>query len=109
MNKKLLLVIISVLVSGCGGDAPSESEIKAEFDVAVEVSRECETDEQCVLVYAGCPLGCSAAVNADSEEYITNLAARLISEYERNGSRCEYSCLAVRPVCSDNLCGSVPF
>lgn len=105
---KLLIVTLIAFLSACGVDnndsPPSEEEVQATFNEQVELSNDCSNTLECAVVYAGCPLGCSAAVNVEKQEEIEELAKELISEYERNGIGCAYSCMQQFPACVENKC-----
>ncbi|WP_416397423.1 hypothetical protein [Allohahella sp. A8] len=105
---KAVTVALVVFLSACGvdndGSPPTEGEVRATFNEQVELSNDCNDTLECAVVYAGCPLGCSAAVNVEKQEEIEELAKELITQYERNGIGCAYSCTQQFPVCVENKC-----
>lgn len=65
----------------------------------------CEVAEDCVVIYPGCPLGCTAAVAAEHEQDAVDEAARLIKSYERAGRACDYDCALSGPAeCESGSC-----
>lgn len=105
MKYLLSCLIVSISLTSCGGDsAPSEEEVQSEFNLAIELAKDCTEDSECTLVYAGCPLGCDVAVSSSEAERISNLASRLRDEYQGGGSGCVYDCAAVQAMCVENRC-----
>jgi len=104
--KKLYVVFGSILLLllSCDVSSPSEEEINDTFEKEVAASNSCATDEQCVIVHPGCPLGCNAAVNIEHQERVKNLAEILIKDYSSTGKSCAYSCIRSFPVCIIDKC-----
>jgi hypothetical protein len=98
--------VLALFAGACS--ARSEEEIQAEFDAFVAERNECTDTSECVLAGAGCPLGCTVAVNARHEAAVEAKARDLIDEYESSGRNCEYQCVLVTAVCADNRCEEVP-
>lgn len=108
MKYSFLSILVSVTLISCGGDsAPSEEEIQTEFNLAVELAKDCTEDSECTLVYAGCPLGCDVAVSSSEAERISNLASSLRREFQSGGAVCDFSCIPMQAMCSDNRCESL--
>ena len=80
---------------------PTEEEVKellSRYDY-------CETDEDCVDFYPGCPLGCSNPVNKEYLDIATKIAKNFIDHQEK---KCMYSCLAPEKItCENYKCTSV--
>ncbi len=95
-----------VFLLSCDILPPSEEEIKDSFEKEVETSNSCETDEECVLINPGCPLGCNVSVNIEHQERIKNLAEDLIKDYESSGTSCSYGCIRSFPICVIDACES---
>jgi hypothetical protein len=99
------IAFLACLAAGCA----SSEQIQAEFAAHVEDSNECTSDGECAVIYPGCPLGCSVAVNIEHAEECEAYAADLIASYERGGTRCEYDCIAVSPpYCDEGRCAVDP-
>jgi hypothetical protein len=89
------------LLSAC---APSEEEIKAEFADFVDSRKACATNEDCVVAWTGCPLGCGTAVNRRHQEAVEQKARELVEDYESGGASCVYDCTVVAAVCLEDRC-----
>src|SRR5687767_6287192 len=97
-----ILVAAICLVAACE-DAPSDEDIRQEFDRYVQTANHCTTAAECSYAIPGCPLGCFVAVRTDRKEDVERRARALI---ERTGrGSCEYRCpLAGRLACVENRC-----
>jgi hypothetical protein len=94
-----------LLASSC---APSEEDVQREFDAFVAEANRCEAASECVLATAGCPLGCSVAVNAGAKADVERKARELIEDFESDGTHCEYDCAAISSIeCTDGRCAIV--
>ncbi len=82
----------------------SREEANAQFKQAISQANSCTTDEDCVVVYPGCPLGCSVSVNPDRQQAIKSLAKELVQSFEQREGRCDYFCEAQYPVCVIDRC-----
>ena len=79
---------------------------EARVEEHLEEANYCESAEECVAVYPGCPLGCSAWVNeAEVEE-----AEALIERYHgQHPERCAYDCIGEGPPrCESGQCVADP-
>lgn len=85
----------------------SEEKLQEEWDGFVADHATCEAPEDCVLVYPGCPLGCADAIQSEATQEATELAAKLVSRYERGGRACAYDCLAFTADCQAGTCVAV--
>ena len=90
------------------GCAPSEEEVRAEFEKFVSSRRACALDADCVLAAAGCPLGCTAAVNREHQAAVEAKARELIEDYESGGAACDYECVSEQAACVERLCTGRP-
>jgi hypothetical protein len=100
------VAVVAVLVASC---APSEAEIKSQFDAVLQRSNHCQSPDQCVLIDLACPLGCRAAVQADRASAVRKQARELIEDYERGGAMCVYDCTAPgTPGCEQGRCVEIP-
>jgi hypothetical protein len=89
--------------------APSEAEIKSQFEAVLQRSNHCQSSDQCVLIDLDCPLGCRAAVHTDHASEVRDQARELIEDYERGGAMCVYDCTAPgTPSCEQGRCAEVP-
>ena len=59
----------------------------------------CETDEDCVDFYPGCPLGCSHPVNKEYLDIVTKIANNFTDHQE---NKCAYRCLAPTKITCEN-------
>lgn len=83
----------------------SEEDVQAQWQEFLADHRACEVDEDCVLVYPGCPLGCYDTVAAEHAEEAEETADRLIRRYETFGRSCSYDCIAAPdPFCAAGTC-----
>ena len=95
-------VCSALLVASC---APSDDEVQKEFDVEVQRSNGCSEAAECIVVSAGCPLGCWVLVNAKFQARVEAKARELIDDYESGGARCDYECTEAPPIaCSAGKC-----
>jgi hypothetical protein len=101
----LTAVPAALCLASC--EPPTEEAIQEEFNQAVAMSNDCETDADCVLVTPGCPLGCGSAVNIEHETEIRNLAKKLIFEWQLGGRSCNYGCPYMTAVCTEGTCEAV--
>lgn len=92
------LLLLALLASGC----MSADEANAAFAAHVEESNHCASDDECTVVYPGCPLGCWAAVNVEHAAACQAYAADLIASYERADASCAYDCIAAGPPYCDD-------
>lgn len=103
MFRLALLGMVAASLAACA----SEEKLQAEWDGFVAEHATCEVPEDCVLVYPGCPLGCADAIQSDAAQEATELAAKLVSRYERGGRACDYKCLAFTADCQAGTCVAV--
>lgn len=87
-----LILLFGGLALSC---APSEQEIRTEFEEFLSEHQACSEDSDCTLIYPGCPLGCSTPITADAADKGIRLAEELIHDYESGGVSCQYQCAAV--------------
>lgn len=95
-----------LFAAACG--APSEEEVKEEFEAFVAARNQCTADDDCVLAAANCPLGCYAAVNRQHQAEVEKKARELVEEYQSGGRSCAYGCVGAVPACQDGRCAAVP-
>ena len=88
--------------------APSEDEIRAEFEEFVSPRKACTTNDDCVLAATGCPLGCGTAVNREQQAAVEAKARELIEDYESGGAACDYQCIALEAACVEGRCVEEP-
>ncbi len=100
--------IATALVLACACSAPSEEEIKKEFAEYVATRKACATDDDCVLAWTDCPLGCGTAVSLEHQSDVERKARELIEDYESGGQSCVYDCMALTAVCADGSCTEMP-
>jgi hypothetical protein len=98
-------IVWGLLLAGAGCASRSEEAIRAEFEAFVERTNACAADAECLVVSAGCPLGCWAAVHRENAPAVSQKARELIEEYEGGGRSCRYSCPPVgEPRCEQGRC-----
>ena len=65
----------------------------------------CDTDEDCVDFYPGCPLGCSTPVNKEYKDIFSKITENFRS---KNEPQCAYKCMAPEKItCENYKCTSV--
>jgi hypothetical protein len=98
--------LLALLLFACGScAAPSEEEVRAEFESFVAKHDACEDAADCTLIYPGCPLGCYVPINVESVEKAEAKAKELIEDYESGGSGCDYSCIGPTSLaCMNHRC-----
>jgi hypothetical protein len=101
---KRLSLIVLFSFTAC---SVSESEVQEEWDEFVSQNNSCETVDDCVMLWPGCPLGCGSAVSADAEVQAKSLAESLLDRYERGGQSCDYDCAELVLACEDQTCQAV--
>ena len=100
-----LLLGASSLVTGCVLFAPSEEEVREEFNDYVNSANACATVDECAYASAGCPLGCQVAVRKDRVGDVERKARELIDDYESGGRACAYECVPqLGLACSGGRC-----
>lgn len=100
---KTIILILSVLfLASCGGR--SEEDMVQELSIEVELSNGCGSASECTVIHLGCPLGCSAAVNVDQVDYLSEVAEKLVRQYQAGGTHCSYSCIPMAASCLKNKC-----
>jgi len=92
------------LLLACAACAPSEEEIREEFDEFLSTRVSCSSVDDCTIVHPGCPLGCHVGVNKAYEAEVKAKAEELIDDYESGGQACDYECLAAEPACNAGRC-----
>ena len=99
------ITAVAVAATGVAACAPSEEDVRAEFNEFLSSRDDCETSDQCVLVLTECPLGCYHAVNARYATSVERKARELVDDYESGGRACAYGCLqAFGAVCEVGSC-----
>lgn len=94
--------VLVLLLAAC---APSEKEVKAEFEAFVSARNRCEAAADCVLVDTDCPLGCFIAVHSQHARAVRDKARELVDDYERGGEACDYGCAQAPPIeCRTGRC-----
>jgi len=103
MYKQMMMV--SLIAAGGLSGCISGDRIDQKWDDWVSENSSCEVDDDCALVYPGCPLGCFTAVSADAVEDAEAKADDLIRRYELGGRSCDYDCMhAGEPICDAGTC-----
>ena len=97
---------LALLLFVCGScAAPSEDEIRAEFDSFVGSHNACDDVSECTLIFPGCPLGCYVPINVESADDASAKAKALIDDYESGGRGCAYNCIEATPLaCRNHRC-----
>ena len=99
MIRQTFFLAVLLLASAC-----SIEQIDREWDGWVDDHSQCEVTEDCVLVYPGCPLGCSSGVNAEYEDEANRLAEDLINRWSMGTRDCAYDCISSEVECVDDRC-----
>jgi hypothetical protein len=96
------------LIFAALGCAPSEEEIKADWQEFLGKHQACSADSDCTLVNPGCPLGCATPIAVDAAAAGERVANDLIEDYESGGHSCEYDCVNIcGAACEANRCVTV--
>ena len=90
--RALWLASLALAALSC---APSEEDIKHDFNEFVSKHQACTQDSECTLIHPGCPLGCVTPIATNAATAGEHLAKELIDDYESLGRSCEYDCLAL--------------
>ena len=122
----MLLLLMSKLLSGMHDEShtsvkmpavvelpecPAQKQLEFDIDSELRNSRSCTADEDCELLYLGCPFGCDVPVNKSSRERILQ-AIRAYRQYvdANQCERCQLECLnqaTSKAVCENKVCKSV--
>ncbi|MES1204891.1 MAG: hypothetical protein ABUS79_03045 [Pseudomonadota bacterium] len=92
MAGRLVAGGLSLMAVGCSLFAPSEDEVRADFDAYVRTANSCQIVSDCTVVSPGCPLGCQVAVAKARQADVERKARELIDDYESGGRACAYGC-----------------
>ena len=106
MKKCIFLTLIFMIgfLFGCSESRKTEDQIKIEFEVETELVNDCNEPSECVVITPGCPLGCNTAVNINEAENLRAVANSLISDYQKDGEICVYTCVQKEATCVNNKC-----
>lgn len=75
----------------------SEHQINQE----IENANYCSVDEDCTVLYFGCPFGCGSYVNKNSVDYLK----KIVAAYQSTALQCEYMCMTpALPMCEAGKC-----
>jgi hypothetical protein len=99
MIRTTFLAAVLLFVSAC-----SMEQIDREWHGWVEGHSQCEVVQDCVQVYPGCPLGCSAGVSVEHEDEANRLADDLIARWSMGIQDCAYDCVATELDCVEERC-----
>lgn len=98
---KGVMVVLLATATGCA----SIRDLNLKWDEWVDENNSCEVDEDCALIYPGCPLDCYTAVSADAVGEAEEKVEDLIRRYERDGSSCTFDCsIAGEATCDAGVC-----
>ncbi len=81
-------VIVLTLLVSCA----TATSVQQRWDRFLADRDTCEVEEDCTLVYSGCPLGCYDPVAVDHLEEAEAFAETLIGRYEAAGHSCTFGC-----------------
>lgn len=98
-TRLLLLVALLASLVGC---RRSDEELQQDLDAFVAERNSCQADEDCVVVYTECPLGCGHAVTVGEEEEVSAHADALVLEAGMSGQVCAYDCLELFARCDSS-------
>ena len=97
----LLCIFPAVTAVSC----VSEEGAERRWQRFVDDHNSCETVDDCVVVYPGCPLGCWEAVSAEHEDAAIKKAEKIVKSYERGGRACAYGCVSAGELsCNSGIC-----
>ena len=103
--RAVYLACLALAAMGC---APSEEEVKADWQEFLAKHQACSADSDCTLVHPGCPLGCASPINVAAAAAGERLAKDLIEDYESGGKSCDYDCVIIcGAACEANRCVTV--
>jgi hypothetical protein len=95
---RLALAAVLGLALGC----VSERRIEDEFEDA----NYCDSADECVAIYPGCPLGCQRLVNAAEQARVQKLVDRY---HRQHRDTCVYDCIGFGPPrCEAGTCVADP-
>jgi hypothetical protein len=101
--RPLFAVALLVLLAACSMDA-----VEQDWDEWVANHNACDTVDDCVLVYPGCPLGCFDAVHVDDEDEAYRIADDLIARWSMGTNSCVYDCIGATAACNGGVCEAIP-
>lgn len=91
-------------------ECPAQKQLEFDIESDIRNSRACEADEDCELLYTGCPFGCDLAVDKNARERIA-LAVRAYRQYvnDNDCERCRSDCPVsdLKAVCENKVCKSI--
>jgi hypothetical protein len=87
-----------LIVSAC----VSDERASREWDRFVAAHDDCETADDCALVYGSCPLPCHSSVAAEHVDEAEEKADSLVRRAERFGGSCAHKCGPAPPVVCDS-------
>ena len=80
-------------------------EITEIFAREVEKANSCNSDTDCVVFSADCPLDCWYYINKDKQIELRAIHDELIDRYEAGATSCSYGCVdPMLPVCLNLKC-----
>ena len=104
-------LLFTVLVTACQYVSDEEDNTLTEesaarlFNNIVDTYNECTTDNECMVLYPGCPLGCGAAIHTIHEQAVRDAADELMTRYnQQNQPSCAYICMPIYPICHEGEC-----
>lgn len=71
--------------------------VQSEWRAYVQDLPNCRTNDDCVVITPGCPIGCAVAVPAVSVDDAEEFAAELVDRYQNVFRPCVYECGPVPP------------
>lgn len=100
MRAEVVLGVLSWLfVFGCA----REEGLQEDWQTFLSEHQTCAVDEDCAVVFPGCPLGCGDVVQSSALDDAEALAETLLRRYERGGRSCAYDCIQLGdPYCADD-------
>lgn len=98
MSRPTLLCCLFGLVSGLFVGCVTERGVEE----ALEDANYCDTADECVEVFPGCPLGCWAFVN---EAELDDIQKKIDRYHDQHRDNCIYDCAGHGPIrCEEGRC-----
>ena len=108
-NKTLLAFLLAmnaltVLADECQTETQLQNE-KVGITRLIENSQACNKDQDCTLVYLGCPFGCGVGINKTNE---TEIISAVDAYLAKSCTACKYRCSAkiITTQCIQNRCST---
>lgn len=97
----MLLQSLAILLMSC----VSQRALQEEWEAFAAEHRDCEVDEDCLLVYPGCPIACVDVIALSAAEEANQLAIELHTRADKGGRDFRCECAASgEAICDEGTC-----